>query len=215
LKLKAHAKIANGTIQFITGIFSQNHFTAEAKNLDLSQIHFPALLWLLSPETYNQGTLTPKLEMEGVLTHAKISFSVPPNQNLPETNGEWHVEVEDFLLKQGSIAVPGFDFSPLDLPRVAFGNFKSSASIKKGQIQNAQIKTQSNELTCEVNANIQLAKKLAYSETNLSLRLQIQPELLKRLGIYGGAVAALPVDSKDAQWRSAQFSGQLSRLKMK
>ncbi|MCL2314565.1 MAG: type II secretion system protein GspN [Proteobacteria bacterium] len=215
LRFSAHIKIANGTIHFTTGLFNHNNITVEANGVDLSQIHFPALLWMLSPETYNNGTVIPKLEMEGILTRAKISFSSPSNQNLSEANGAWNVEANNFTVKQGTLAIPWSDFSPVDLPKVAFGHLKSSASIKKGQTQNAQIKTQSDELTCEVNGNIQLAKKFAYSDANFSLRLQIQPELLKRLGILGSAVSLLPVDPQDAQWRSAQFSGQLSRLKMK
>jgi type II secretion system protein N len=156
--------------------------------------------------------------MEGVLAYAQMSFELPKNQSAAEANGNWNIEMDNVVLKQGTIAVPWPDSTvptPVDLPRIALGNFKSSATIKKGQIQIVQTKTQSNEFSSELLGDIQLAKRLAYSEANLTLRLQVQPELLGRLGMLGSAVSLLPVDPQDQQWRKAQFSGQLSRLKMK
>jgi len=218
LKLTTNIKIANGHIQFSTGILNQQNFAAEAKGVDLSQMNFPALLWLLSPETYSSESVPPKLEMEGVLSHAQMSFYIPKEQSASEANGNWNIEVDNLTLKQGTIVMPwpgSAESIPVDLPRVVLGNLKTSASIKKGQVQIVQTKTQSDELTCELLGNIQLAKRLAYSEANLTLRLQVQPEFLGRLGMLGPAVSLLPVDPQDGQWRKAQLSGQLSRLKMK
>jgi type II secretion system protein N len=217
-KLVTNIKIANGNIQLATGTFNRQSLTAKAKNVDLSRIHFPALLWALSPETYNSENVTPKLDIEGVLTRAQVHFYVPQNQSASEANGNWNIEFDGLTLKQGTLVMPwpnSTDPTPVDLPRVVLGNLKSTASIKKGQVQIAQTTAQSNELACEVLGTIQLAKKLAYSEANFTLRLQVQPELLGRLSIFGSAVSLLPVDPQDEQWRKAQFSGQLSRLKMK
>jgi len=218
LRLSANIQMANGHIQLTTGIFNQQNLTAKAKGVDLSRINFPALLWVLSPETYGHGSVTPKLEVEGVVTNAQISFSIPQNQSAAEANGSWNIEVDGLTLKQGLLVVPwpdSTDSIPVDLPRIVLGNLKSSASIKKGQLQIVHTKTQSSELACELLGNIQLASRLAYSEANFTVRLQAQPELLGRLGILGSAVSLLPVDPQDEQWRKAQFSGQLSRLKMK
>jgi len=217
-KLTTNIKIANGNIQLTAGIFNRQNLTAHAKNVDLSRINFPALLWALSPETYSRESITPKLELEGVLTHAQVSFAVPKNQSTSETNGHWNVEVDGLTLKQGTLVMPWPNSAepiPVDLPRVVLGSLKSSASIKKGYVQVTQTKIQSQELTCELLGNLQLAKKLIFSDANFTLRLQVQPELLGRLGMLGSAVSLLPVDPQDEAWRKAQFSGQISRLKMK
>jgi len=216
--LTANVKIANGNIQLATGLFNQQNLTAKAKGVDLSRINFPALLWALSPDTYSSGGVTPKLEVEGVLTHAQVSLFVPQNQGAAEANGSWNIEVDGLTLKQGTLAIPWPDSTesvPVDLPRVVLGSLKSAASIKKGLVQIAHTKTQSDELSCEVLGTVQLAKRLAYSEADFTLRLQVKSELLGRLGMFGSAVSLLPVDPQDAEWRKAQWSGQLSRLRMK
>ncbi|MCL2012775.1 MAG: type II secretion system protein GspN [Cystobacterineae bacterium] len=219
-KLITNIKIAKGNIQLATGIFNAKEMSIDAKGIDLSQINFSALLWMLSPEIYNSGTATPQLDMEGVLTHAHISFSIPKNQKASEAHGQWNMELNEWVLKQGTLALllpNSKEPTPVDLPRIVFGNLKTSASIKKGHIQLSQLKTQSHELESEVLGNIHLDKnkKLADSQSNFTLRLQAQPELLERLGILGSAVSLLPVDPQNPQWRSAQFQGPLSRLEMK
>jgi len=175
-------------------------------------------LWTLSPQAYSSEGVTPKLGLEGILKLAQFSLSLPPNQGAPEANGSWNIEMDGLLLKHGTLVMP-WPGSPeptrVDLPRVVFGSFKSAASIKKGLLQIAHTKTQSDELTCELFGNLQLAKKLAASETNFTLRLQAQPEFLGRLGGLRLVVDLLPVDPQDEQWRKAQWSGQLSNLTRK
>ena len=50
------------------------------------------------------------------------------------------------------------------------------------------------------------------SDLNLQLKLKVDPEFQKRLGMLGSGLTLLPQDTGQPGWRLAKVSGSLGRL---
>jgi type II secretion system protein N len=98
----------------------------------------------------------------------------------------------------------------VDLPRIALGEVDLRLAVANGLGTLEALSAKSDDLEVRGGGTVKLAKSLPFSELAMDVKINAQPEFVKRLGILGSALSILPMDRAEPGFRSARLSGYLS-----
>ncbi|MBX7113338.1 MAG: type II secretion system protein GspN [Myxococcaceae bacterium] len=135
--------------------------------------------------------------------------------DLSQASGTVTVDTKAMALNGGtlSLALPMFgpEPTPMDMPKIVLGDVTGKVKFDKGVGTVEEFKGKSTDVELAISGTMKLAKRMEYSEPNLEIRFKTDPEFVKRLGMIGGALAMVPPDPKDANWRMGRLTGNLGR----
>lgn len=109
------------------------------------------------------------------------------------------------------IPMYGSEPTPLDLPKIQFGDLKGKLVFDKGAGKLEELTLKSPDLEANVSGTLKLAKRVDYSELAMEVRFKPDPEFQKRLGLIGSALSVVGPDPKDTSWRLGRLSGFLGK----
>lgn len=204
-----HARALGGTISGSVGGLSDTVVRLSFDDLNLAEGNLKAFSGVdLS------GVADGQLNLD--IPRSPVPGSKATEPDLSLATGNVNLTIAGVNVNGGtlSIAIPmyGPEPTPIDLPKLAIGNIEGKLKFDKGAgtVETLSAKGQGLELL--VTGKLKLAKRLAYAEPNLELRLKTEPEFMKSLGVYGtGLSSVMPADPKDPTWRVAKLSGYLAR----
>lgn len=154
---------------------------------------------------------------------ATASLSIPrtavgnatPEPDLGQSNGTVTLTTRGLAINGGtaSLTIPAFgpDPTPLDLPKIVFGDIDGKMKIEKGLGTLDELKGKSPDIELNATGTMKLAKRMDYAEPNLEVRFKPDPEFQKRLGMIGSALSMVGPDPKDPSWRLGRLTGFLGK----
>lgn len=160
------------------------------------------------------------VDLDGVLD-GQLALDVPATAqneggkskeaNLAEASGSLTLTGDRLIVKGGTVTVPLYGTpTPVDLPRVAFGNLDVSIRFDKGMGTVERLTGRGGDLELQVTGTVKLARELAYSDTNLGIKIRPEPALMKN-GFIGMGISALPPAPDAPEFRAAKCTGMLGR----
>lgn len=139
----------------------------------------------------------------------------PAEPDLSQATGTISLEGHQLAINGGSMTmvIPQFgpEPTPLDLPKIVFGEVTGKLKFEKGQGTIEKFEAKSNDLELQATGSLKLAKRMEYAEPNIEVRFKPDPEFQKRLGLIGSALSMVGADPKDPSWRMGKLSGYLGR----
>jgi type II secretion system protein N len=139
----------------------------------------------------------------------------PKEPDLGQATGAIQLNTKGLTINGGSMTmtIPQFgpEPTPLDLPKIIFGDIDGKVKFDKGQGTVDDFKNKSPHLEFNVSGSLKLAKRLEYSEPNMEVRFKPEPEFQKGLGLVGSAFSMVGPDPKDPNWRMGRLTGFLGR----
>lgn len=160
--------------------------------------------------------LAGKVDVSAALSMPRVSVGGGPAEpDLGAATGTISLETQAVAINGGTanVVIPmyGAEPTPLDLPKIVFGEIKGSAKFEKGAGTIDEFRGKSPDLEVQITGTLRLAKALAYSEPNLEIRFKPDSEFQKRLGLIGSALSAVGSDPKDPNWRMGRLTGFLGK----
>ncbi len=141
--------------------------------------------------------------------------AAPAEPDLGQATGTVALDLKGVTLNGGSmsIVIPQFgpEPTPLDLPRIQFGDITGRLKFEKGAGTMDEFKGKSPDLELGIAGTLKLAKRLEYAEPALEVRFKPDPEFQKKLGMVGSALSMVGADPKDPSWRLGRLTGYLGR----
>ncbi len=208
LGVKVKAGLLGGTVVARVGALGAPRFKLDAEGLDLTRGNLKGF----SGVDFS-GAIEAHVDL--TLPRTSAGANAPAEPDLSQASGSINLSTRALTINGGTanIAIPQFgpEPTPVDLPKIAFGDLSGKLSIEKGAATVDKLDTHSDDLELEVTGTIKLAKKVDYCEPQLEVRFKPDSEFQKRLGILGSALSIVPADPKDPAWRKGKLTGYLSR----
>ncbi len=136
----------------------------------------------------------------------------PEEPDLGQASGEIVLDGNGVVVNGGTITVPMYGTpTPMDLPRIAFGDVDGRLAFDKGAGTLEQFEARSDDLTLMGSGTLKLAKRPEFSDTNIDLRFKAEPEFMKRLGMVAAGLSMLKADPQDPSFRVAKVTGFIGR----
>lgn len=177
---------------------------AEFSDLDPSKGNFKGLTGIAA-----KGTASGELDLDLPRTAPGMDGK-PHDPNLAEATGGITLALSHFSIEGGQVTVPMYGTpTPVDLPRIALGNLDGQIDIQKGNAKLEKLSAKSDDLELNGSGTVRLARRIEYSEANLTLKLKAEPEFVKRLGLLGSGLTMLPMDPGSSGFRVAHITGFL------
>jgi type II secretion system protein N len=155
------------------------------------------------------------LEAHVDLTVPRSGTGATAEADLSQASGTIVLETHGLTINGGTanvtIAQFGPEPTPLDLPKIVFGDFSGHLKFDKGAGTIEEFKSVSPDIPVQVTGTLKMAKRLEYAEPALEVRFKPDPEFQKRLGLIGSALSVVGSDPKDPQWRMGRLTGYLGR----
>ena len=157
-----------------------------------------------------------ELEAHADLTLPRVAVGGGPAEpDLSQATGTISLDAHQFAINGGSMTmvIPQFgpDPTPLDLPKIVFGEVTGRLKFEKGQGTIEKFEAKSSDLELQATGALKLAKRMEYGEPNIEVRFKPDPEFQKRLGLIGSALSMVGADPKDPSWRMGKLTGYLGR----
>lgn len=153
------------------------------------------------------------------LVNGELAMVVPNSQagngpkepDLGQASGSLTLDAKNLAVNGGqlSLTIPmyGPEPTPLDLPKIAFGDVAGKVTFEKGAGKVEEFKARSTDLELAASGTLKLAKRVEYSELAMEVRFKPDPEFQKRLGLIGSALSMVGPDPKDPTWRMGRLTG--------
>jgi type II secretion system protein N len=139
----------------------------------------------------------------------------PLEPDLSAAFGNVSLNSSGLTIKGGTVSVAiaqyGSDPTPLDLPKIGIGELVGKIKIEKGLVTLDELKSKSADFESKLLGTIKLAKRLEYSELNVDVKLKLEPEFQKGLGMLSLGLSVMGPDAQDATWRAAKLTGSVGR----
>ncbi len=205
--ISARAKLMGGSISARVSGFSNINVKADIDDLDLSKGNLKGFSGI---------------DFAGTID-AALAFSVPrvavgpgpAEPDLSQASGTISLNTTALAINGGtaSITIPmyGPEPTPLDLPKINFGEIAGKLTFEKGAGKVDEFKAKSADLEAGATGTLKLAKRFEYAEPNLEIRFKPDAEFQKRLGLIGSALSMMGPDPKDPQWRMGRLTGFMGR----
>ncbi len=159
------------------------------------------------------GSISGVIDVSIPKTAAASGSTTEPD--LTQMSGSVRLDTKNVTVNGGTISVPipqyGPDPTPVDLPKIVFGDILGRITIDKGAAAIDEFTSKSSDLESAITGSLKMGKKLEYSESNLEIRLKPDPEFQKRLGMIGMALSRIGADPKDPAWRMGRLTGYIGR----
>jgi type II secretion system protein N len=167
--------------------------------VDLSQANLKALVGIDA-----EGKLDGELVLDMPVVRG--------DPDLSQASGVLRLNGTELVVRGGTVTVPLFGSpTPVDLPRAALGTLDTEISFDKGAGTVQRLHLKGDDLESLATGTVKLARKPEYVELALGLRLRLEAEFLKRLGVVGAGFTVLPVDGELPGFRDARVSGYLGQ----
>jgi type II secretion system protein N len=203
--LAFRAKALGGTVSGSVGALGATRVSVTADGLDFSKGNLKGFTGL---DLAGQGELSFNLSVPSSGGSGKAAAE----PDLGQANGALELSVENLTVNGGNLTVPMYGQpTPVALPKVQLGNVEGKLKFEKGLGTLENLGTKSPDLELAAVGTLKLAKRLDYSEPAIDVRLKLDADFLKRLGMIGSAASMLPADPKDPGWRAFKVRGFLGR----
>lgn len=201
------AKVFGGTASVKVGGLTGISLKAEGDDLDLSKGNLKGFTGIDFGGT---------IDFSAALSMPRVSVGGGPSEpDLGAASGTLSLETHGVTINGGTanVVIPmyGAEPTPLDLPKIVFGDITGKMKFEKGAGTIEEFKGKSPDLEVGITGTLKLAKVLQYSEANLEVRFKPDPEFQKRLGLVGSALSAVGSDPKDPNWRLGRLTGLLGK----
>jgi type II secretion system protein N len=200
----ARGKAMGGTLHAKVGGLGDLSVQADFSGLDPSKGNFKGFTGIAA-----KGLLSGDLALTLPRT-APGRDGKPHEPNLAEATGGITLDLANFSVEGGQVTVPIYGTpTPVDLPRIAFGNLTAKLDFTKGNGKLEALRAKSDDLEIDGSGTLRLAKRLEYSEMNVSVKLKAEPAFVKRLGLLGSGISMLPTAPGSPGYRLAHLTGFL------
>lgn len=139
----------------------------------------------------------------------------PSEPDLSQASGTITLQATQLAVNGGSMSmvIPQFgpEPTPLDLPKIIFGDITGKIVFDKGVGTIEKLEGKSPDIELGASGTLKLAKRPEYAEPNIEVRFKPDPEFQKRLGLIGSALSMVGADPKDPSWRMGRLTGYLGR----
>lgn len=201
------AKVFGGSASAKVGGLTSIGVKIEADDLDLSKGNLKGFTGI---------DLAGQVDFAANLSMPRVSVGGGPSEpDLGAATGSVTLETRGVTINGGTmnIVIPmyGSEPTPLDLPKIVFGDITGKMKFEKGAGTVEEFKSRSPDLEGNITGTLKLAKVLQYSEANLEIRFKPDSEFQKRLGLVGSALSAVGSDPKDPNWRMGRLTGLLGK----
>ncbi len=154
------------------------------------------------------------MDLEGLL-EGNVKLDVPRGANgqldFSGTKGNVTLDGSRLVIRGGQATVPVMGTpTKVDLPRIALGEVDVRLAVDQGLATVEALSAKSDDLEVRGGGTLKLAKALPFSELAMDVKINAQPEFVKRLGIMGSALTILPMDRAEPGFRAARLTGYLS-----
>ncbi len=154
------------------------------------------------------------IDAEGKLD-GELALDMPVvrgDPDLSQASGVLRLNGTELVVRGGTVTVPLFGTpTPVDLPRAALGALDGEVTFERGAGTVQRLHLKGDDLESLASGTVKLARKPEYVELALGLRLRLEAEFLKRLGMVGAGFTALPMDGELPGFRDARVSGYLGQ----
>jgi len=203
LGVAARGKAMGGTFHATVGGLSALVLRADFSDLDPSKGNFKGATGIAAKGSAS-GAVTFDIPKTAAVK------GQPRTPNLAEADGEVSLDLAGFSIEGGQITVPLYGTpTPVDLPKIVFGNLGAELTFQKGSGKLAKLSAKSDDLELNGSGTLRLAKRLPFSEMNLTLKLKADPAFVTRLGLLGSGLSMLPKDPTSPGFRVAHLTGFL------
>jgi len=143
----------------------------------------------------------------------EMSFDMPlvrGEADLSQASGVVRFNGTDLVLQGGTVTLPVFGTpTPVDLPRAALGSLDGEVTFERGAGTVQRLHIKGEDLESLATGTVKLARKPEYVELALRLKLRLEADFLKRLGVVGAGFSVLPLDGELPGFRDLRVSGYL------
>jgi type II secretion system protein N len=200
-------KVFGGTVTVRASGLSTIRVRVDAEDLDLSKSNLKGFSGIDFAGT---------VEAHVDLSLPRVAVGAEPAQpDLGQATGTIALEAKQLAINGGSLSmvIPQFgpEPTPLDLPKIVFGDVAGKVKFEKGAGTIERFEAKSPDLELQATGTVKLAKRLEYSEPGVEVRFKPDPEFQKRLGLIGSALSMVGPDPKDPAWRMGRLTGYLGR----
>jgi len=154
------------------------------------------------------------IDAEGKLD-GELALDMPVvrgDPDLSQASGVLRLNGTELVVRGGTLTLPVFGTpTPVDLPRAALGTLDGEIDFEKGAGTVQRLHLKGDDLESLATGTVKLARKPEYVELALGLRVRLEAEFLKRLGMVGAGFNVLPMDSELPGFRDARVSGYLGQ----
>ena len=161
------------------------------------------------------------IDASGRIT-ARLSLDIPSapapgpgkakEPDLSKANGSLSLKGDRLVVNGGTLTVPVMGQQmPVELQKLSIGDLEALVKFDKGQGKIEKFQGKSEDLELLGSGTIKLARQVDYAETNVDLKLKVEPDAQKRLGAIAMGLNVLPADKDDPGFRIAKISGFLAR----
>lgn len=197
-------KAFGGTASVRVSGMSKMRLKVDADELDVSKGNLKA---------YSGVDMTGSVGAHVDVTMPRVAGSSEPD--LSQAAGTLSLQTKALTVNGGTVNVVlpqfGRDPTPLDLPKIIFGDIDGAVKLEKGVGTIEEFKSKSPNIEFNASGSVRLAKRFEYSEPNIELRFKADPEFQKGLGMVGMALSVAGPDPKDPSWRLGRLTGSFSR----
>lgn len=131
---------------------------------------------------------------------------------LARASGELRLGGQGLLLRGGTVTVPiAGTPTPVDLPRAALGTLEATVTFQEGAGTVQRFRIKGDDLEATASGTLKLAPRVEYVELAVPMKLRLEAEFLKRLGVIGVGYSALPPDPEQPGFRDARLGGYLGK----
>jgi type II secretion system protein N len=209
--LAFRAKLLDGTVSGAIGGIGDLDVDVKASDLDLSGGNMKAFSGLDLAGKLN-GHLSLEVPRSAPAAVAGGNPRRAAEPDFAQASGELVLDGDALAVNGGTLTVPmQGQPTPVDLPKIAFGDLDAKIVFDKGQGKVESLAAQSTDIDLQGSGTVKLARRLEFSELRLELRFKPDPEFQKRLGMIGAGLSMLQADRQNPQYRLARVTGFLGR----
>ena len=132
--------------------------------------------------------------------------------DLSQAKGTLSLNLNQLVVNGGTVKVPIYgEMTPLDLPKIAIGDVEAKINFQKGMGTIEKFQAKGADLDLIASGTLRLSKRLEYSEPNVDVKLKLDSDFTKRLGIVAAGLSTLPEDRENPGFRVAKLTGFLGK----
>jgi len=132
--------------------------------------------------------------------------------DLSQAKGSLSLNVDQLTVNGGTLKVPiDGEMTPIDLPTIGIGDVEAKINFQKGLGTIEKFQTKGNDVEVIATGTLKLSKRLEYSEPNVDVRMKVEPDFTRRLGIIAAGLSTLPEDQQKPGYRMAKLTGFLGK----
>ncbi|HKD41949.1 MAG TPA: type II secretion system protein GspN [Myxococcaceae bacterium] len=174
----------------------------------------------LNPSDETLKTLS-GLDLAGRV-NSRLSLEIPKTAPTPtakvrepdlsQAKGTLSLNLNQLVVNGGTVKVPIYgEMTPLDLPKISIGEVEAKINFQKGMGTIEKFQAKGTDLDLIASGTLRLSKRLEYSEPNVDVKLKLDSDFTKRLGIVAAGLSTLPEDKENPGFRVAKLTGFLGK----